>query len=310
MRGRTDRLTRPRKALLPALALFVALFIALGAWGSSASARGLAIFRIDPLGVDPLIVARLEGLLRIELSRLADASMPGPAQIQAAMARQPSLQNCTGEVSCLVTLGTALGVDRVISGNVGGLAGSYVVNLKIVDVKEAKELRRIQEPISGRPDQLIEAVRVAAYGLVAPERLRGAIVVLADQPDATILLNGKPVGKTPLPTQHGLAVGTYILRASKDGYTDAVQKVRVRFQKTAQVVVKLKAPKGGVGKGPVRPVEVRRPYPWYTRWWFWTAVGVVAAGVGVGLGYAIGGESTGINCTSPSTAAEKAQCGL
>jgi len=303
MRGRAR--SQLGRALLLALGLVTAL-----AWEAGARAEGLAIFHIDPLGVDPQIVARLEGLLRIELSRLADAAMPSPAQIKEAVNRQPSLQNCTGDVSCLVTLGTALGVDRVISGNVGGLAGSYVVNLKIVDVKQAKELRRIQEPISGRPDQLIEAVRIAAYGLVAPERLRGAITVLADQPGSTILLNGKPLGKTPLPTQHGLAVGTYILRASKEGYTDAVQKVQVRFQKTAQVVVKLQAPKGGVGTGPVTPLQVKRPYPWYTRWWFWTAVAVVAAGVGVGLGYAIGGESTGINCTNPGTAAERAQCGL
>jgi len=237
--------------------------------------------------------------------------MPGPERIKEAVRQEPSLQNCTGEVGCLVTVGKLLGVDRVISGNVGGLAGSYVVNLKIVDVKASKELRRIQEPISGSPDQLIDAVRVAAYGLVAPERLRGALTVLADQPAATIQLSGKPVGKTPLPTLHGLAVGTYILRASKEGYTDVVQRVQVRFQKTAQVVVKLQAPKTASGAGEqARPRAVDRPYPWYTRWWFWTAVGVAAVGIGVGLGYAIGGEATGINCTSPGTAAERAQCGL
>lgn len=269
-----------------------------------AQAAGLAIFRIDPLGVEPPIVARLEGLLRIELGRLADATLPPPRRIREIVADNPDLRNCTGEVSCLVTAGKLLGVDRIISGNVGGLAGSYVVNLKIVDVPAAKELRRIQEPISGEPDQLIEAVRVAAYGLVAPERLRGALAVLADQPKAKVYLGGKLRGTTPLPTVHGLAVGTHVLRVTKEGYTDVVQEVQVRFQKTAQVVVKLDPPKAtGKGKGtrPARP----RPYPWYTRWWFWTAVGVVAAGVGVGLGYAVAGKSTGINCSE-----EPARCGL
>ena len=42
---------------------------------TTGSARGLAVFRIDPLGVDGRIVARLDGLLRIELARLADAAM-------------------------------------------------------------------------------------------------------------------------------------------------------------------------------------------------------------------------------------------
>jgi hypothetical protein len=268
---------------------------------AAADARGLAIFRIDPLGVDAQIVGRLEGLLRIELGRLADATLPTPDRIQKMLAANPGLQNCTGEVGCLVRVGQLLGVDRVISGNVGGLAGSYVVNLKIVDVAAGKELQQIQEPISGDPDQLIEAVRVAAYGLVAPERLRGAVAVLADQPDADVYLDGEHAGKTPLPTLHGLKVGLHVVRVSKGGYTDVIQRVQVRFQKTAQVVVKLQAP-GNKGR---RKVDVRRPYPWYTRWWFWTVVGVAAAGVGVGLGYAVSSKSSGTNCS-----AEPDRCGL
>jgi len=281
--------------------LFLALLLVPGVSRGS----GLAIFRIDPLGVDSQIVGRLEGLLRIEIGRLADATLPTPRRIRALVQENPSLQNCTGEVGCLVSVGKLLGVDRVISGNVGGLAGSYVVNLKIVDVEEARELRRIQEPISGDPDQLIEAVRVAAYGLVAPERLRGAIAVLADQPAAEVYLDGKLVGKTPLPQVHGLQVGDHVLRVSKGGYTDVVQNVQVRFQKTAQVVVKLQAPKVAKGKAPPKPRRVDRPYPWYTRWWFWTAVGVVAAGAGAGLGYAVSSKSGGINCN-----AEPQRCGL
>lgn len=242
--------------------------------------------------------------MRIELGRLADATLPTPRKVRELVSQHPELQNCTGDVGCLVRVGELLGVDRVISGNVGGLAGSYVVNLKIVDVRSGKEQRRIQEPISGDPDQLIDAVRVAAYGLVAPERLRGAVTVLADQPDADVYVDGRLVGKTPLPAVHGLQVGEHLLRVSKEGYTDVVQRVQVRFQKTAEVVVKLQPPKGK-GKAAAAPPRVRRPYPWYTRWWVWTAVGVVAAGVGAGLGYAVSSKSSGINCS-----AEPERCGL
>jgi hypothetical protein len=257
------------------------------------------VFRIDPLGVDPQIVARLEGLFRIELGRLVDAAMPTPAQIQETLRQHPSLQDCTGDVACLARVGKLLNVEQIISGNVGGLGESYVVNLKLVEVGEARELRRIQEPISGNPDELIDAVRVAAYGLVAPERLRGALSVLADQPGATVYLQGKAVGTTPLPTLRGLKVGSYALRLTKPGYTDVVETVRVRFQKTAQVAVQLQAPRRAAGT----PKKVERPLPWYTRWWVWAAVGVVAAGVGAGLGYALAGTNTGINCD-----AEPARC--
>jgi len=272
---------------------------------SGARADGLAIFRVDPLGVDPQIVARLEGLMRIELGRLADATLPTPRRVRELVKHYPELQNCTGEVRCLVQVGELLGVARVISGNVGGLAGSYVVNLKIVDVRSRKEQRRIQEPISGDPDQLIEAVRVAAYGLVAPQRLRGAVEILADQPAADVYLDGQHLGRTPLPTVHALRVGDHVLRVAKEGYTDVVQQVQVRFQKTAQVVVTLQPPKVAAGQGRKPPPRVERPYPWYTQWWFWTVVGVAAVGVGAGLGYAISSKSSGINCS-----AEPAQCGL
>ena len=280
------------------------LFALFGALSSPARAGKLAIFRVDPLGVDPQIVARLEGLLRIEIGRLAGAAVLSPGRLQRLLAANPRLRNCTGEVRCMVRVGRLLGVDRVISGNVGGLAESFVINLKMVDVRKAVEANRIQEPISGDPDQLIEAIRVAAYALVAPERMKGAIAVLADQPAATVFVDGKRVGQTPLPRIQGLKVGKHLLRVTKDGYTDVIQTVRVRFQKTARVVVKLQAPGLPTPRRAGAPKAVR-PMPWYTRWWFWTEVAVVAVGTGVGLGFAVVPKTRGIDCS-----AEPGRCGL
>jgi hypothetical protein len=268
--------------------------------GAPAHAGKLAVFRIDPLGVDPQIVARLEALFRTELGRLADAAMPSAAEVHDALKRQPALQGCTGEVACLVRIGKLLGVEQIISGNVGGLGDSYVVNLKVVSVEDRKEVRKIQEPISGTPDELIDAVRVAAYGLVAPDRLRGALEILADRPGAEVILDGKVMGKTPLPVLHGLPLGSHVLRVSKPGYVDVVEQVRVRFQKTAQVVVKLQAPRVRPA-GERAPRKAVRPVPWYTRWWFWVTVGVLAAGTGAALGYAVAGTNRGINCDAEPT---------
>ncbi|PID38225.1 MAG: hypothetical protein CSB49_06685 [Proteobacteria bacterium] len=296
------RLIRPRRRRLAPGLLLAAVALAMLLAPRPALAAGLAVFRVDPLGVDAGIVARLDGLLRIELARLADAAMPGPAAVQTLMRKHKALAGCTGDVTCLAEAGRLLGVDRIISGNVGGLGDSYVVNLKIVDVKSKKELRKIQETISGRPDQLIEAVRVAAYGLVAPDKLRGALAVLANVPKAQVRLDGELLGTTPLPVKRGLKVGAHTLRVSKAGYLDVVQEVKVRFQKTAEVVVKLELPK--VAGGKLAPRKVERPVPWYTSWWFWSLVGVAAVGAGVGLGYALSG-SPAINCS-----AEPEQCGL
>ena len=192
----------------------------------------LAVFRIDPLGVSAEIVARLEALLRMELGRLADAALPSPGQIQRLVARHRKLSGCTGGVHCLARAGALLKVKRIISGNVGGLGDSYVLNIKLVDVGAKKEVRRIQETMSGHPDQLIEAVRVAAYRLVAPERLRGSLEVLANVAGATVALDGKELGATPLAIQHNLLVGEHTLRVTKAGYSDVLQEIKVRLQKS------------------------------------------------------------------------------
>ncbi|MCK5797480.1 MAG: PEGA domain-containing protein, partial [Deltaproteobacteria bacterium] len=205
---------RPRRILRLGLPLAAAAMLSL-ILPQSTLAAGLAVFRIDPLGIDAHIVARLDGLLRIELARLADATIPDPSAVQLLVRKHPRLAACTGDVSCLAEAGRLLGVDRIISGNVGALGDSYVVNLKIVDVKTTHEISRIQETISGRPDELIDAVRVAAYRLVAPERLRGALTVLANIPKAKVWLDGALIGQTPLPLQHNLTVGEHSLRVAK-----------------------------------------------------------------------------------------------
>jgi len=267
--------------------------------GATADAKRLALFRLDPLGIDAQVVAKLEGLLRLELGRLEQTAVPSGADVAALLKRQPALQKCTAAVACLSSVGRQLHVDLVIGGNVGGLAGAYVLNLKLVDATRRKEVRRIQETIGGRPDELIEAVRVAAYRLVAPERLRGALRLLATVAGAQVAFDGRIIGKTPLPLIPGLAVGNHVVRVSKEGYAEVVQPVEIPFQKTAEVVVRMELPHKGN-----QPQEAQRPLPWYTRWWFWTVVGVVAAGVGAGISYGLS-SSTGINCE-----AEPSRCGL
>ncbi|MCA9672223.1 MAG: PEGA domain-containing protein [Myxococcales bacterium] len=261
----------------------------------------LAVFRIDPLGVSAEIVARLEALLRMELGRLADAALPSPGQIQRLVARHRKLSGCTGGVHCLARAGALLKVKRIISGNVGGLGDSYVLNIKLVDVGAKKEVRRIQETMSGHPDQLIEAVRVAAYRLVAPERLRGSLEVLANVAGATVALDGKELGATPLAIQHNLLVGEHTLRVTKAGYSDVLQEIKVRLQKTARIVVKMQVPKGG---GNLPPKREKTIVPFYTRWWFWGAVTAVAIGVGIGLGVAFSSSPT-VDCV-----ASPQRCGL
>jgi hypothetical protein len=248
----------------------------------------LAVWRFDALGIEPELVARLETLFRMELDRLDKQPMPTRREIERTITGDA--RECTGEDKCLAAIGKKLGVDVILTGTVGQLGDYYVLTIKAVDVASAKTLQKIQsDPLRGQPDELIEGVRVAAYRLLAPSQLLGAIQVQTDLVGADVQLDGKALGKTPLPGNGvigKLALGKHRLRvadrASLRPYEDDVE---VHFQKVSPVVVRLVPSTQVIGTGKVERIE-RDPI--YGRTWFLVAAGVVAVGLGAAIGYRLG----------------------
>ncbi|MDY0000290.1 MAG: PEGA domain-containing protein [Polyangia bacterium] len=250
----------------------------------------IAIWRIDPLGgLSSEIVARLESLLTQELGRLSGEIVPS-IKTQQEQRKHRSLRSCEGADLCLAAIGRSLKVGIIISGTLASLGQDYVVTLKAVEAATGRSIRRISETLSGEREQLIEAVRVAAYRLLKPEQLRGSLQVLVNIPGATIFLDGQKVGVSPLRTAlSNLEVREHSLRITHPEFVDFIRKVNVRFQKTSLVRVTLNRPKADPSRptdGSHLPPAVRnKPTPWYSSWWFWTVVGVVAVSAGAATGY-------------------------
>ena len=247
----------------------------------------IAVWRFDALGIEPELVARLETLFRMELDRLAQKPMPGRREIERAITADQ--RECTGEEKCLGAIGKKLGVDVVITGTVGALGDSYVLNIKAVEASTAKQLTRIQsDPLRGSPDDLIDGVRVAAYKLLAPGQIHGAVQIQTDLVGAEVKLDGKAIGRTPLP-QLGvlprLELGKHKLRVEARGYAPFEEEVEVRFQKVSQVVVRLLPSDRVIGTGKIERVE-RRPI--YARTWFIVGVGAAALAIGAYAGWRAG----------------------
>jgi hypothetical protein len=246
----------------------------------------IAVWRFDALGIEPELVARLETLFRMELDRLAKQPMPSRREVERAVTADQ--RDCTGEEKCLGAIGKKLGVDVVVTGTVGQLGDSYVLNIKAVEAATAKQLTRIQsDPLRGSPDDLIEGVRVAAYKLLAPDQLHGSIQVQTDLVGAEVRLDDKSLGKTPLPQLGVISrqqLGKHKLRVQAAGYAPFEEDVEVRFQKVSQVVVRL-LPSDVVGTGRITRVE-RQPF--YTKTWFIVGVGVAAAAIGAYAGWRAG----------------------
>jgi hypothetical protein len=83
------------------------------------------------------------------------------------------------------------------------------------------------------------------------------LVVRANVPAAAVVVDDKPEGQTPI--ELSLRAGAHSLRVDHEGY----EPVRT------QVVLR-------VGERKELDLELTKPSPVYAKWWFWTAVGVVA----------------------------------
>lgn len=252
--------------------------------------KKIAVWRFDALGIDPEIVQRLETLFRMELDRLDRQPLPSRTVVEKSVTAAE--QNCTGEEKCLTSIGKRLGVDLVVTGTVGSLGDNYVLNIKVVDVATGKSQKMQSDPLRGSPDDLIEGVRVAAYKLLAPDQLHGAVQIQSDIIGADVALDDHDMGKTPLANQGvigKLALGKHKLRVEAKGYDAFEQDVEVHFQKVSPVLVKLLPSDKVIGTGKTVYVEKN---PIYTRPWFIVAVGVGAIVAG-GL---IGHYATQGNC--------------
>ena len=244
----------------------------------------IAVWRFEALGIDVELVAKLEALFRSELDRLDKQQLPTRGAMEKVVG---NIGDCDDK--CLAGIGKKLGVDVVVTGTVGSLGDNYVLNIKAVATATGKQLQSIQsDPLRGSPDDLIEGVRVAAYRLLAPAQLHGALQIQTDLVGAQVLLDGAPVGKTPLP-QNGvigkLELKKHKLRVEASGYAPFEDDVDVHFQKVSQVVVRLLPSKEFIGSGKTFVVE-RNPV--YTRPWFIVSAGVGAILVGALIGWGAG----------------------
>lgn len=265
--------------------------------------RKIAVLSLEPLGMAPEPVARLEALFRMELQRLAGKPLPTARQIKRAIRRNRRLRRCSGNNRCLAAIGRKLGVEIVVAGNVAQLGDSYLVNIKAVDVRTRRLLRRIEEPLRGNPNELISRVRVAAYSLLLPKQLVGGIMILTDLKGAKVTVDGKPMGTTPLKKALGpLPRGDHKLVITAKGYHPFEETVKVRFQKTTRVLMRLSPIAPKVPLVPLitkAPIIKKRPAKkhWYNKTWFYVAAGATAVIFGAIVGHAVAHDPI-IDCSA------------
>src|SRR5262249_6944452 len=141
---------------------------------------------------------------------------------------------CEGDLACLASVGKAVGVDRVITGEAGGLAQGFVVYLRVVEVSSGREIASTSMVLKGDGRGVRGAAREAAFKLLVPEQYTGKLLVRADAPGAMLYVDGQRVARLPSAAVT-IPVGTHALRLSHDSYRDFLRFVDVEFDKTTEI---------------------------------------------------------------------------
>ena len=101
----------------------------------------------------------------------------------------------------------------------------------------------------------------------------GILIIDTEQPGAIVSVEGDVMGKTPFEGE--IQPGRHSIMVTRKGHKDYVQMLDIEAGEEYFLDIKLERLEDG-GVGEIRDTDET---PWYKSWWFWTATGVVLAGV-------------------------------
>ncbi|NOZ87358.1 MAG: hypothetical protein GXP49_14030 [Deltaproteobacteria bacterium] len=120
-------------------------------------------------GLNKNTVKLLDELLLTEIQKRSGCEVLGSADITSMMRLEEERVKVTGCVddSCLAEIGGALGVNLMVASSVGAVGNRFLLNVKLLDVKAAKVLKRYSKALDNDKAKLIDAIGQAAAAIVA-----------------------------------------------------------------------------------------------------------------------------------------------
>jgi len=122
-------------------------------------------------GIEDAVVRLLNELLLTEFAKSRQYEILGGSDVRAILdvESQKAVMGCD-DATCLAEIGGALGADFLAASNIGRIGDYYLLNVKILDVRSARVVKRWSEQVEGLENKLMAAVRttVAAVGEEEP----------------------------------------------------------------------------------------------------------------------------------------------
>ena len=234
----------------------------------------IAVMDMQAYGVEAALAENLTDVITTELKQFEGFQVVSRRDIQAMLSFEEVKQSvgCDDE-GCFAELGNALGVGFLVSGGVGKIEDTYMVSLKVIDIRQAKIVGRDRESFQGPADGLLPAARFVLRRIFgAPFSGEGMLKLALSEDGARVDLNGVDLGEYPnLAIPKELPAGKHTLQATKNGFFPLTQDIYIEPARLTQMQLVLQ----------------EEPAKWWQTWWFWTTVGVVVVG-GVTTGVVLG----------------------
>lgn len=260
-------------------------------------------------GASDAFVESVSGLITTETQRFSGLKVVSEADIRSALQSQEALSRCTGgsdSPNCLLAWRESLGVSQVVSGDLAQFEDYWVINLRLINSRDADVLGRVGRKIKGDQAALLESLSgivAELFGTKAPEETKnadevvfvgkpGVLEVSTNPNGAELWMQGKMLGKTPLKQQS--PAGVYSIELRLAGYKTLSKEVDIKAGKSTTELFELER---------VYPMN---PYKKGAHAAFWTGLGLAAFG-GVAAWQAV---ETANEAKRGNTAANHAWSGL
>lgn len=131
---------------ISALFTIVAVFISTFAWSEEGAPTRIAVLDFNSMGLDRAETDRVTDAFRIYLDKTLNLKVFDPSPMYQVMDDEgyPRQIPCTDD-SCIIELGTVLGVDFIIAANIGRIGDILSISLWMLNVKNGHVVSTVME---------------------------------------------------------------------------------------------------------------------------------------------------------------------
>jgi hypothetical protein len=250
--------------------------------GTTVAAQGkknIAVLDLKARGLEASVAENITDLVTKEVDRVGLFRTVSMAEIKRMLEheQQKILTGCD-DTSCLAEIGGALGVELLLAGGVGKLGDTYLLSLKLIDVREAKVLAREERTVTGKVEELVTVSRQAARTLLRPilKQESGTLELTCSEEGDEVYVDDVMVGTTPLPPRK-VPGGYHALKINKKRFVVYGQDVKIDPQQTTKVEVTLLPSEAFIAEYESSASTYR------TLAWVFSGAALAAAGTATGL---------------------------